>query len=427
MRILKVFCGLLIFFFMAGLFLIAGEAKAAEPIKLGAVLPMVDQTGKDILRGMQLAVKQVNEGGGILGRRLELIVADDELKPEKAAAGLEKLAAVDKVDIFIGGMSSAAMMAMLPGMKKYAKVTVWCGVSSYKVEEALESQDWFFHLYPWDYQNWQMTNKGWMQIMQKYPQIKLKRVFFAYEESSYGTGYFKSAKTVADSAGYELKGVPFKTAAMGGGDYRAMLKQAKEFKPDMYIWVGYEKDAIPMLEQAKEIGFNPPIYLGWPPAWPEEIATHPLNEGVFFYTFWNDVIKYSSKTSKAFCDAFNKEYKQPPASFAAPLGYTNIMIVAEAIKRAGSLDKPALIKSLEATNYESPLGDRFVFRKSNFINHQASAQLKFMQWQKGRIVVIWPWEFATGRIEYPFPAKDNSKGAVAEEKKSADVKAKKKK
>jgi branched-chain amino acid transport system substrate-binding protein len=270
-----------------------------------------------------------------------------------------------------------------------------------------------------------MANKGWMQLSQKNPLIKLKRVFFAYEESPYGTGYYKSAKVVADSAGYELVGESFKTFALGGGDYRPVLKHAKEYKPDQFIWLGYEKDAIPMLEQAKEIGFNPPIYLGWPPAWPADIATHPLNEGVIFYTFWNEVIKYTSKPSKAFCDAFYKEYKQAPTSFAAPLGYTNIMIVAEGIKRAGTLDKPALIKALEATNYESPLGDRFVFGKSNYINHQASAQLKFMQWQKGRIVVVWPWEFATGRLMFPFPPKGSA--AVAEEKKSAAAKVKVKK
>jgi branched-chain amino acid transport system substrate-binding protein len=411
MKSFKTFIGISLFMLLTGA---TSIIYAAEPIKLGAILPLVDQTGKDIFTGMQLAVKHVNESGGILGRKLELIVADDELKAEKAAAGMEKLATIDKVDLFIGGMSSNCTLAMIPLMKKYAKVTVWAGAGSYKIEEALEGQDWFFHLYPWDYQIWQMANKGWMQIMQKYPQIKTKKMFLAYEDSAMGSGYFHSAKVFADSAGIEIKGESFRTVALGGGDYRTVLKHAREYKPDQFIWIGYEKDAIPILEQSKEVGLNPPIYLGWPPAWPLEIASTPLNEGIFFYTFWNEVIKYTSKPSKAFCDAFYKEYKQAPNSFAAPLGYTNIMIVAEGIKRAGSLDKAALIKALEATNYDSPLGDKFVFGKSNYINHQASAQLKFMQWQKGRMYAIWPWEFATGKILYPFPAKY---GAIAAEEK----------
>jgi branched-chain amino acid transport system substrate-binding protein len=80
------------------------------------------------------------------------------------------------------------------------------------------------------------------------------------------------------------------------------------------------------------------------------------------------------------------------------------MIVAEAIKRAGSLDKAALIKALEATSYDSPTGDKFGFGKSAVINHQADPTLKFMQWQKGKVVVLWPFKVTTGKLMYPFPA-----------------------
>jgi branched-chain amino acid transport system substrate-binding protein len=82
------------------------------------------------------------------------------------------------------------------------------------------------------------------------------------------------------------------------------------------------------------------------------------------------------------------------------------MILADAIKKAGTTDKAAVIKALEATNYDSPLGDKFVFGKSNVINHQANAWPKFMQWQKGKMEVIWPFEYATAKLIYPFPAWD---------------------
>jgi branched-chain amino acid transport system substrate-binding protein len=103
------------------------------------------------------------------------------------------------------------------------------------------------------------------------------------------------------------------------------------------------------------------------------------------------------------------------------------MIVADAIKKAGSLDKAALIKALEATNYDSPLGDKFVFGKSAVINHQAYPTPKFMQWQKGKVVVLWPWEVATGKLMYPFPAWDKrgGKAAAAEEKAAPAKKGKK--
>jgi branched-chain amino acid transport system substrate-binding protein len=372
---------------------------------------------------MQLAVKQINASGGVLGRQIELIIVDDEMKPDKAAAGLDKLATVDNVDIFVGGMASATTMAAIPVMKKYGKITVWCGGASGKIEQALEGQDWFFHLHTWDYQQGAIYEVGWKEMKQKYLQFKRDKVFMAYEEGPFGTNSSKVGKTLSEANKYEQQSEAFKSAAMGGGDYRSVLRHAKEYKPDQFVWVGYDKDALPMLEQAKEIGFAPLMYIGSPPAWPVDFSQTPLNEGVIFYSMWNDVIKNVSKKSKAYSDAFNREFKDSPTTYFGPLAYTNIMIVADAIKKAGSLDKAALIKALEATSYDSPTGDKFVFGKSNVINHQAYASPKFMQWQRSKVVVLWPWEVATGKLMYPFPAWDKRGGkTVTAEEKAAPVK-----
>ena len=417
MRI-KVFIGLLLAAFVTGLFFVAAPVQAAEPIKIGAILPLADATGKDGTRSMELAVKEINAKGGLLGRKVELIVMDDEMKAEKGAAALDKLVTVDNVDILVGGMSSGVTMALIPGMKKYEKVTVWCGGASGRIEEALEGKDWFFHLHSWDYQQGAIYEIGWAEMMQKYPQIKRKKVFMAYEEGPFGSGSYKAGVPLAAANGYEIQGEAFKSAAMGGGDYRSVLRHAKEYKPDMFIWGGYDKDALPMLEQAKEIGFVPPIYIGAPPAWPVDFAKSSLNEGVVFYSMWNEAIKNVSKKSKVYSDAFHKEYKDAPTTYFGPLAYTNIMIVAEAIERAGTLNKDALIKALEATSYDSPMGDRFVFGKSKIINHQAFASPKFMQWQKSKVVVLWPAAVSTGKLMYPFPAWDK-RGKAAKAKAAA--------
>jgi branched-chain amino acid transport system substrate-binding protein len=408
MRI-KLFLKLLVMAVGVSIFLGASPVFAQQPpIKLGSSMVASNIIGKESAMAMQLAVKQINEAGGLLGRKVEVIIIDDEMKPEKAAAGLERLVNVEKVDIIVGGMASASIMAQIPGLKKYQKVTVWNGVSSYKVEEAMAGDNWFFHNYPWDYQIWEGACQGWKQIQQKYPAVQIKKMFMAYDESPYGTGYFAGAQAAASNFGYELRGGSFKAAEYGGGDYRAVLKQAKEYKPDIFVYVAYEKDVIPLMEQAKEMGFNPPMFTGWPPSWPKDFAANPLSEGLTYYSMWDEAMKNVNKTSKAFCDAFYKEYKQAPTSLIAPFSYTNIMIVAEAIKRAGTLEKAALIKALEATDYLSPVGGRFTFRKSRHINHQIVAQPKLMQYQKGKMVIVWPWEFATAKLIYPFPAKGDA-------------------
>jgi branched-chain amino acid transport system substrate-binding protein len=397
---------LLLATFAAGMLLNAGAVVAAPPIKLGAILPLADATGKDGSRSMQLAVKQINAAGGVLGRQIELIIVDDEMKPDKAAAALDKLATVDNVDIFVGGMGSGTTMAMIPGMKKYNKVTVWAGAASSKVEQAMEGQDWFFHMHAWDYQQQAFFEKGWSEIAVKNPATKKKKFFVAYEEGAFGTSGYKGYVPLAAQYGFELRGEAFKSAAQGGGDYRSVLRHAKEYKPDHFLWVGYDKDALPMLEQSKEINFAPPVFAGTPPAWPVDFGVTPLNEGVILYSYWSETMRNVSKASKAYSDAFKKAFKDTPTTYFGPLAYANVMVVADAIKRAGSMDKNALIKALEATKYNSPLGDTLVFGKSKVISHQAYATPKIMQWQKGVLQVVWPFELATGKLSYPFPAWD---------------------
>ncbi len=408
---IKIFIRFLSTVFTIGLLFmtIANFAMAAETIKIGAVLPLAEVIGKDASKSMQLAVKQINAAGGLLGRQLELIIVDDEMKPDKALAVVEKLVNSDKVDILVGGTANATTMEIVPALKKYKKVTVWCGASSAKVEQALEGQNWFFHLQSWDYELGAYYEKMWREVVQKYPNVKKKIIFVAYKEDPFGSDSFSIASPIAKAYLNLLKGEAYNST-----DYRTMLSNARKFGPDIFIWDGSEKDAKPMLENAKNIGFAPPVYLGTTLVWPADFSTLAGSEGVMLYSYWNESMKSKNKASRDYGDAFNKEFNESPATYFGPLAYTNIMIVAEAIKRAGTLESEALIKALEKTKYESPLGDTFVFVKSLGINHQAGANPKLMQWQGGKIKIIWPWEFATAKLIYPFPAQGFNKAAAVE-------------
>lgn len=377
-----------------------------EPIKLGGVWPLGDITGEQGSKAAQLAVKEINDAGGLLGRPLELIVMDDEMKPEKGASALEKLATVDKVDIFIGGMSSGVHMGQIPTLKKYQKVTVWVGAASHVVEEAIGPEaDWYFHLHPWDYNQGESYVRGWTAITEKHPHIKIDDWFLAYEEGAFGTASYKA--TVALYEGFaNVEGESFKSAAVGGGDYAAIMEHAKKADPDVFIWAGYDADALPMVEQAKAINFAPPVYLGAPPGWPADFGESPLADYVMLYGMWAPSIKEISEVSDHFYKAYIEEYGSEPATYFAPLSYANVYIVAEAIEKAGTLDKEALIKALEESEYESPLGETITFTPSNIIQHQGIKQQKILQWQNGVQQVIWPFEWATAELVYPFPSWD---------------------
>jgi branched-chain amino acid transport system substrate-binding protein len=378
-------------------------AKKAEPIKLGGVWPLGDITGEQGSKAARLAVEEINAAGGVLGRELELTVIDSELKPEKGAAAIDRLATVDKVDIFLGGMSSGVHLAQIPTLKKYKKVTVWTGAASSKCEEAVgENADWYFHLHPWDYNQGASYAKGWAAIVEKYDEIVLEDWFLAYEEGPFGTSSFDASKVLYSDLG-NIEGESFKSAALGGGDYSAVIQHAKEMNPDIFIWAGYDADALPIMEQAKASDFAPPILLGAPPGWPADFGDSPLSNNVMLYGMWAASINDISDVSKKFYDGYIGKYNNEPATYFAPLSYTAVYIIKEAIERAGSLDTDALIAAMEKTDYTSPLGETVTFSPSNIISHQGIRQQKILQWQEGRQEVIWPFQFQTADPVYPFP------------------------
>ena len=383
---------------IGAVFLVAADESPA-PIKLGAVNPLGDVTGAQMTKAMQLAVDEINANGGVLGRPLKLIVMDSEFSPAKGAAAIEKLVTVDKVDILIGGMSSGVHMGEIPILKKYQKVTVWAGAASHVCEQALKGADWYFHLHPWDYLQGQSEREALFAIAKKY-NIEIHKMFVAYENGAFGTTSYQGL--VALFPEWKVTGESFKSAALGGGDYTAVLEHAKAMNPDVFLWVGYGADALPIMEQAKAIGFEPPIFIGAPPGWPVDFGKSPLSNDVTLFAMWAPSMKNINPVSKHFWDAYVAKYHEEPVTYFAPLGYTDVYIVAQAIKRAGTLDKDALIKALEVTKYDSPLGETVTFTPSKWIKHQGFQGQKTLQWQNGEQQVIWPFKYATAGFVYPF-------------------------
>ena len=396
-------------FALAVLVMLAGSAYAQGTIKLGGIWTLADITGKQGSAAAQMAIDEINAAGGVLGKKLELIVADDEGKADKAAAAVEKLATVDKVDLFIGGMASGAELGKIPAFKKYNKVVMSTGAAaSTVVEKALgpsPGSDFYFHLHPWDYNQGQSYLDGWTAINKKDPNIKIARVFLGYEDGAFGQSSWVATKTLFNpSMGFTIDGASFKSAALGGGDYTAMLEAAKAFKPDIFLWAGYDADALPMLEQAKAMKFSPGIFLGAPPGWPQNFGDSKLSPNVTLYGMWSTAMNKNNPASDKFYKNYVAKFKEQPATYFAPLAYSAVYILADGIKAAGTTETAPLIKALEATKYASPLGETVTFSPSLIIKHQGITRQKILQWQNGEQQVIWPFEAATATLVYPFPA-----------------------
>jgi len=92
-----------------------GTAFAQEPIRIGAMYPLTGGGavyGVPAMVGHQLAVEELNAKGGIMGRKIESIERDDKMNPAAASSTMKELITKDKVDIVVGGLSSAVGLAM---------------------------------------------------------------------------------------------------------------------------------------------------------------------------------------------------------------------------------------------------------------------------------------------------------------------------
>jgi branched-chain amino acid transport system substrate-binding protein len=390
------FCG--IGLMLAG-FICGGSAMAQDTIKIGAVLPLSKaafaQAGEEERRGLLMALDEINQAGGALGKKVELIIEDDTGEPSVGIAAAEKLLTRDKVVALIGGYSSTITFAQLNAIQRLEPFVAWVGASSTMVEHTFGPKRWFFHYHPWDYHR-QSTVRDFLLSISPRP----KTVALAYEDGIYGTTSRDYAVKYLKEKGFEI--VFDERFKSGSSDFTPMLTKIKMVNPDIFYWVAYAGDTTLIMKQAKEIDFNPKLFLSVAinfPQYKESLgATGDYVAGV---DVWIPGMKLPETVK--WMEKFKKAYPDRTPEYWAPLAYTNLMTVVDAIRRAGSTDKEKLITAMEKTDYDSPLG-KITFKKSEEGGlHQAIDKLIITQWQKGVSYIVYPASKATGRLIYPTP------------------------
>lgn len=387
-----------VLFLLMAMTLIGGQVHGSSlpnVIKLGAMAPLSGPSaasGQDMKEGYELAVAEINAKGGILGSKVELILEDDKNDPATGISAFEKLMSKDKVSVVMGSVSSTVALALAGPAKRYQPIMAWTGAASVKVEEAFADADWFFHYHPWEYHNLAAT-------VDFFVYTGGKTVGIAYEDSLFGQSCKDGIIPLVDKAGLKVVAIePFKT---GSPDVTPMLTKIKSKNPDIFYWVGYAADAIPITTQAREVNFNPRVTYGVPPTWAQGYEKLKESEYIAGLTFWTPDMPMPE--SREWVAKYVARFKHRPMSYWAPLAYTNLITVADAIEKAGTLDKKAVMAALAQTNYKSPLGRTLTFGPSKHIKHQGFSDWVSFQWRNGQMEVVFPENMRTKPLVYPVP------------------------
>ena len=333
---------------MGALFAGCGGSDAANSneIKIGANFELtggVANYGSQALNGIKLAIKQANDAGGVNGKKINLIVADNKSEASEAANATTKLISNDKVKVVLGPATTSNMLAttQIATDNKIPVIAPTGTNPKITVGEDGKVKPFIFRSCFID------PLQG--EVMAGFAAKTLNAKTAAiYVDSS--SDYSKSLAEVFTKQ-FEANGgkvLVQEAFLQKDQDFKSTLTKIKATNPDVVFIPAYYEEVGKIVKQARELGITVPLLGtdGWDDAKLAEIAgAAPLNN-TFFSSHYS--IQDSDENVKNFIEAYKAEYQQEPSVFAA-LGYDAGKMLIDAIKRAGSDDPEKIRKALEET------------------------------------------------------------------------------
>jgi branched-chain amino acid transport system substrate-binding protein len=319
-----------------------GSDSAAGDIKVGEFASMTGDTatfGISSDEGAQLALDEINAKGGVLGRKIKLIVEDDRSIADEARTAAEKLINRDKVVALVGEISSSKSIAAAPAAQNAHIPMVSPGSTNPKVTKM---GDYVFRACFIDPQQGAAMARFAME------ELKLKKFAILYAvNSDYSTGLRDYVKETVQKKGGQVVAEQSYTESKDK-DFKAQLTSIKNAEPEAIFVTGYYTEAGVIAKQARELGITCPLIGGdgWDSDQTIKIGKQAV-EGCYFANHYSP--DEQRPEVQAFVSAYKARFKGKIPDAMAILGYDSMKLLADAITRAGSTDGAKIRDALAAT------------------------------------------------------------------------------
>ena len=329
--------------------LLAGCGKSADTnsIKIGLLNEMTGGNatfGTSSANGAKMAFKEINAKGGVLGKQILAVIADNKSEPSEAANAMTKLATQDGVVAVTGVFASSNAIAVSSVAEATKTPFLAVGATNPKVtvdEKTKKVKDYTFRVCFID------PFQGTVGANFVLNTLKMQKAIMLVDNSSdYSKGlaaFFKDA--FVKGGGSILKEEAY---LQKDQDFKAVLTKVKALNAEVIYVPGYYEEVGKIVKQARELGITAPIIGGdgWDSPKLVELGGAPALNNTFFTNHYS--VDDNSPASKTFVDAYKKEYGQAPDALAV-LGYDAAKLLIDAIQRANSLDKAKIQAALVAT------------------------------------------------------------------------------
>jgi branched-chain amino acid transport system substrate-binding protein len=377
---------------LALLALIGNALAQTQSIKIGElnsykVFPVFLEPYK---KGMELALGEINGGGGVFGRKLELVVRDDGGTPGDAVRVAEELIAREKVNVLMGTFASNVGLAVA-NLANQRKILF---VASEPLTDKIVWENgnrYTFRLRPSTYMQTAM-------LVPEAVKLKKKRWAIVYPNYEYGQSATASFKKLLTEAQPGVEFVAEQAPALGKIDAGAVVQALAEAKPDAIFSSLFAADLQKFVREGNTRGlfknivvFN--LLAGEPEYLDPLKAETPEGWWVTGYP-WSEI---NTPEHKAFRDAYQKRWKDYPRQ-GSVVGYSAVYTVANAMRKAKSAETEKLIEALKGLEMQTPFG-RVVWRP---VDHQSTMGAYVGQLaKKGAKGAMVNWRYADGAKYQP--------------------------
>jgi branched-chain amino acid transport system substrate-binding protein len=318
----------------------AGLAFAQDTIKVGEFGSLTGENasfGISQNNGVKMAVEEINDGGGVLGKKIDLVVEDNQTKQGETTTIVRKLISQDHVVAIIGEVASSKSLEAAPICQASKIPQIATAATNPKVTQV---GDYIFRVcFTDDFQAVVIARF----VLEK---LNLKNIAFMTDvKQDYSVGLTNIAKDYLAKNGGNI--VKEQSYSSGDKDFRAQLTDIKSANPDVIIITGYYPEAALIAKQARQLGITAKFVGG--DGW-DGTSLIPVGgkavEGAFFSNHFS--VEDKSPLVQEFVQKYKAKYNAVPDAFAA-LGYDATKILADAIKRAGTTDSEKLKDAIQDT------------------------------------------------------------------------------
>jgi branched-chain amino acid transport system substrate-binding protein len=381
--------------FSIAIFLSTSVATVAQnTIKIGVITSVTGSLaafGEAHKNGYAIALDEINAKGGVLGKKIELDIYDDQSKPDQAVQGVSKLVDQDHVALLLGAYSSENTKAIINPVTSHQIPLL---IPTATADNVMDSKSpWVFRICAGakDYAT------ATLEFLKHNGAPKTMAI--VYEKTNFGQANMQAMKEAAQAAGINVVAVEEYEAK--APDYKAVLRRVKDKNPDVIYFCSYLLDATTLMRQSQEVDFNPKYYTsagtGFAAAeFPTAKGAGKNAEFTFSVSQWLPDAPWPG--SKEFDAEYFKHTNTHP-QYHAMQAYQSLVTAAQAMNNAKSLDPAKVRDALRNINLKSSAFGPVKFDA----NGQNQHVVLITQVQGGKYVLVYPPNLATAKPVIPAP------------------------